>query len=303
MTDDRAALERALAADPADRPTHAAYADMLAETGDPRGDYVRLQLSLEDRTQPVETLRAMEQEAFALRQAHEAEWLGPLAVFVNPATGMRRRDVNIDVLEANVQVTYRRGWIDTIRVRNLTPEVVTAIAACPIVRLASAFTVESGVMAEETLLAMPNLTRLHVTFNEYVGLSEDASWFHPLTRRNRAAPFSPESLPRLRQLAIHSPGIDDDGVTWLVRSGLIDQLSDLDLSDCAITDDGAATLANSPAVHRLDTLELAGNHISPVGIDLLAVVGVAVSQRQRLGPPGDPDADADGDTDAAGVEW
>jgi uncharacterized protein (TIGR02996 family) len=301
MTDDRAALERALAADPADRPTHAAYADMLAEAGDPRGDYVRLQLALEDRTQPIETLRAMEQEAFALRQAHEAAWLGPLADHVNPAAGLDRRDVNVEVLEANVQVTYRRGWVHELRVRHLTIPVIEAIRACPLVRLTDALEVEAGNLTHRVIEVLPSLRRLTLLAGDWSPQTEDAGWLHAVRTRHGFREILRNPSPRLAYLTIHTPDFDDAAVGDLVNSGVLETLTDLDLSDCAITDDGAASLANCPAVHRLDTLELAGNHISPVGIDLLAAVGVAVSQRQRLGPPGADDAD--GDSDEAGVEW
>ncbi len=123
MDSTREALEAALVADPDDVVLHSAYADLLIEAGDPRGDYVRLQLALEDRNQPAERLRAMEQEAFALRQAHEAEWLGPLAEFVLPTRGPT---VGAMVAE-NVEVTWRRGWVHGLTIPNLTTEIGSAI--------------------------------------------------------------------------------------------------------------------------------------------------------------------------------
>src|SRR5262249_5265412 len=42
------ALEEALAEDPDDRAAHAAYADHLAERGNPRGELIQVQLALED---------------------------------------------------------------------------------------------------------------------------------------------------------------------------------------------------------------------------------------------------------------
>ena len=44
----RQALEKALVEDPDDRAAHAAYADHLAEQGDPRGELIQVQLALED---------------------------------------------------------------------------------------------------------------------------------------------------------------------------------------------------------------------------------------------------------------
>ena len=48
MSDLRTALEEALAANPDDVASHAAYADHLADLGDPRGELIQVQLALED---------------------------------------------------------------------------------------------------------------------------------------------------------------------------------------------------------------------------------------------------------------
>ena len=82
---DREVLEDAIRADPDDIAAHAAYADLLMEAGDPRGEFVRVQLALEDESLPREErdkLKARERE---LLDAHEREWLGELApVFLDP---------------------------------------------------------------------------------------------------------------------------------------------------------------------------------------------------------------------------
>src|SRR2546425_1209332 len=44
----RRSLEDALAEDPDDLATHMAYADHLVELGDPRGEFIQVQLALED---------------------------------------------------------------------------------------------------------------------------------------------------------------------------------------------------------------------------------------------------------------
>ena len=277
---DRAALELALAANPDDFATHAAYADLLTEQGDPRGDYIRLQLALEDRQQPVERLRAMEQESFTLRKEFEAEWLGPLAAHVNLGTAVRKPG-------ANVEVTYRRGWLDTVRVRTMSPVVATALTQCPISPLCAELQVEGGLLLRGQLKALPNLTRLYLVgpeLDEQIG--SGASWFHQLASHSGTAipVLSLEALPRLRHLTFRGWTFGDAGVEEVIRSGLLNQLRGLDLCNCAITDDGAQMLAAHPAVPKLDYLHLDENSISPIGIDALAAVGVAISQRQYLGP-------------------
>jgi len=291
---DRAALELALSANPDDFATHAAYADLLTEQGDPRGDYIRLQLALEDRQQPVERLRAMEQEAFELSQRHQAAWLGPLAAHANVVAWGNATGTQVTVQRPNVEFTIRRGWLNEVRVRNLSGEVQDALSECPIARLVSDLTVQGGMLVTRRVLeAVPNLTRLSCenALDEPTVTLTIGAWFHPVTERPLAN-LLVDLLPRLRYLTLRTQACGDDGVARLLASGLLDQLRGLDLCQCAITDDGAQALAEHPAVAKLDYLHLDDNSISPIGIDALAAVGVVISQRQYLGPTPGVDIDA-----------
>jgi uncharacterized protein (TIGR02996 family) len=144
MSTTRDALEAALAAEPDDRALHAAYADLLIEDGDPRGEFIQLQLAAEDRDQPADRLRAIEQQAHTLCRRHENEWLGPLAPFVNPPRGP---SVGAMVAE-NVAVTFRRGWLHRIEVGRLTDEIRDALATAPIARLLCELVVETNTWLE-----------------------------------------------------------------------------------------------------------------------------------------------------------
>ncbi len=137
----RDALEAALIANPDDVVRHAAYADLLLEQGDPRGEYIRLQLAAEDRNQPASKLREYEQAAFELRQAHEQEWLGDLWQFIQRPPSARSVAVP---MEPDVTVTWRRGWVDGIRIGQLSNELVRAIATNAFTRLLGSFAVEQN---------------------------------------------------------------------------------------------------------------------------------------------------------------
>ena len=300
---DRAALEVALAANPDDFATHAAYADLLAEQGDPRGDYVRLQLALEDRRQPAGRLRAMEQEAAELRRRHEAEWLGPLAAHVTSVGWRNQRGDRVEVQRPNVAFTDRRGWLDSVRVRTLSRGVAADLTACPTAKLLAELEAVSYRMSDLLpLLPLANLVRLRWAEGDEEPDRQAGEggpgWFHDVAPTYFPAPadFSPAQLPRLRSLSLRWRYRGDDGVRFLLATGLLDRLRSLDLRECGITDDGAQLLAAHPAVPRLDDLHLDDNHISPIGIDALAAVGVVISQRQHLGPtPGGDDEPADGE--------
>ena len=167
MSTTREALEAALAADPDDVAAHAAYADLLIEAGDPRGEYIRLQLALEDRNQPADRLRAMEQEAFALRREHEAEWLGPLAEFVLP-----KRGPSVGAMVAdNVEVTWRRGWVHGVRIERLTPKILRAVAGNP-----------AGLLLQELAILRANLLGLSELRYNPVALALQSPTFRGLRR-------------------------------------------------------------------------------------------------------------------------
>jgi uncharacterized protein (TIGR02996 family) len=75
----RDALESALVENPDDLATHHAYADFLQEQGDPRGEFIQLQLALEDPRRPARERQRLEARARELRAEHERQWLGILA--------------------------------------------------------------------------------------------------------------------------------------------------------------------------------------------------------------------------------
>lgn len=253
MDSTRAALEAALAAAPDDAALHAAYADLLIEAGDPRGEYIRLRLALGDPDQPAGRLRELEQRAFELRRAHEADWLGPLNPFVNPPRGP---SVGAMVNE-NVAVTWKRGWVDTLEVQVLTPALAAAVPACPVTRLVRHFSAH--------------------------GTADD-----PPTAEDFLALFAFLASTPVSHVELHTPAVGDAVVDPLVRSGLLRRPVRLNLSAAGITDEGAEALARCPDVPRLPELLLPDNFLSPVGIEALARVGVTVSPLQMFGPGFDP---------------
>lgn len=203
MSTTRDALEAALAADPDDRALHAAYADLLIEDGDPRGEFIQLQLAAEDRDQPADRLRAIEQQAHTLCRRHENEWLGPLAPFVNPPRGP---SVGAMVAE-NVAVTFRRGWVHRVEVGRLTDEIRDALAAAPIARLLSELVVETNTWLEtdrrRTTAPHPGSLRAQTT--EARELADSAR----RTTLHRANPEPLANSPNVRNLRRLELGIED----------------------------------------------------------------------------------------------
>lgn len=92
---------------------YAAYGDWLHERGDPHGDFIQVQLALEDETRSAaerQELRAREEE---LLRRHEDEWLGPLACLKrSPRPGT----------PSDCSYRFARGFLHSLTIPNLNLE-------------------------------------------------------------------------------------------------------------------------------------------------------------------------------------
>jgi uncharacterized protein (TIGR02996 family) len=128
----RQALEEALAADPDDRGTHMAYADHLQEQGDPRGEFISVQLALEDpsiRGAERKRLRGREK---VLLDEHARAWLGELAPYLlgeKPVSQYARKP------EKGFGFQFRRGWLDYLELPVCTVDLARLLRRSPAARL------------------------------------------------------------------------------------------------------------------------------------------------------------------------
>jgi uncharacterized protein (TIGR02996 family) len=144
----REALEAALVANPADRTAHSAYADLLTEEGDPRGELIAVQLALEDEKLPPaerNRLRAREQD---LLKAHQREWLGGLAPYLLEQRGWEK---SYNVSSAvGYEFGFARGWLDCLHVAVLGEEFARLLASAPQARLLRALLIDHAGFDEES---------------------------------------------------------------------------------------------------------------------------------------------------------
>lgn len=123
LSPEEVSFEDALRANPDDFATWCAYADWLAEKGDPRGEFMQVQIALEDETRPPKERKALQKREKALLAAHEREWLGPFAEFVlHPGF-------------SEVTCTYSRGWLDRVEFGILTVNRARALTGASAARL------------------------------------------------------------------------------------------------------------------------------------------------------------------------
>jgi len=117
------ALENAILANPDDLGAHAAYADWLIEQGDPRGEFIQVQLALEDpKVSRLKRLLLKRREKTLLKK-HGKNWLGSLAEFL----WNKKRDEALYV--------FSRGWLDRIGIAELTGPVSRVLGQAPQARL------------------------------------------------------------------------------------------------------------------------------------------------------------------------
>jgi uncharacterized protein (TIGR02996 family) len=111
------ALEEALAENPDDLAANMAYADHLQEHGDPRGEFIQVQLALEDPSRTAAERKGLREREAALLKKHARQWLGGVA----PLRGVKYK--------------FARGWLDSLEIASLTVPLARILARAPQTRL------------------------------------------------------------------------------------------------------------------------------------------------------------------------
>jgi uncharacterized protein (TIGR02996 family) len=125
---DREILEAALAADFDDLAAHRAYADLLSEQGDPRGEFIQAQLLLQTREISAAERARLNARETELLAAHKREWLGGLAAHLDRQSGTESG-------WPNCRFEIVRGWVRSIFVEEIDRTLIKAICRCPIAGL------------------------------------------------------------------------------------------------------------------------------------------------------------------------
>jgi uncharacterized protein (TIGR02996 family) len=127
---DAEALERGVMADPDDVAGWSAYADYLIERGDPRGEFMRVQLALEDEALSPAERKKLAADEKKLLAKHSADWLGPLAPFL-----LNQKPEERKYRPETIRYQFRRGWLAELEIPDLTVEFVRAMIRCPEARM------------------------------------------------------------------------------------------------------------------------------------------------------------------------
>jgi uncharacterized protein (TIGR02996 family) len=82
-------------------------------------------------------------------------------------------------------------------------------------------------------------------------------------------------LTALTHLHLHMAGFGDEGITELIKTGMLKRLKVLDLRHGLVTDAGAQALAASPDLKHLEHLDLRWNRLTTAGVNALKRTGVS----------------------------
>ena len=138
---DSEAFEKTLIAHPDDNAAWSAYADYLTEQNNPRGEFMQVQLALEDETLTKPQRAALTKKEAALLKTHQEEWLGPLAPFLLAPKKSGDRHTRI-------LYKFRRGWLTELSIPNLGVELVRAMIRTPELRFLQRLTIETSAYEE-----------------------------------------------------------------------------------------------------------------------------------------------------------
>jgi uncharacterized protein (TIGR02996 family) len=270
------AFEEALRANPHDLAAACAYADYLAERGDPRGEFMQVQLALEaDGDDPAEYvilrwpyLRNVRRFQFGW-QADEV--YDDFCHFQCHLRGDRAYDFVKQMPDVEEVLVF--AHLD-----DASKLVALPMANLRLLQLYHGWSYPLEKLAKNATLT--NLTHLlchpHALDggSAYLGLPQ-----------LKAVCRSPH-LTSLTHLRLRLTDFGDRGATEVVESGILKRLKVLDLRHGCVTDEGARLLAGCPDLRHLERLDLSRNALTEAGMDALRATKVPVDLDHQHGPAG-----------------
>jgi uncharacterized protein (TIGR02996 family) len=271
--DERSLLD-AILAEPDDDAPRLVYADWLAERGDPRGEFIIVQLELAklgptDRGDRVAELHEREVELLRL---HKKTWVGRFGgkriehgstertwTRTNPTKWKFERgfvawcSMNSEDFARNASALFEAEPVRRVHLTDCGVEQLARIDGIGRLRELDLRRVRLKSTIDD-LVAATWFTGLEVLGLEMCGLGVKAT-------RTLAAGAQSKRLPRLRALELGDNGLGDAGARLLAEAPILRQIRRLDLSRNEIGSDGARALAASPHLDALEYLDVFGNEL------------------------------------------
>jgi uncharacterized protein (TIGR02996 family) len=233
----RDGLEAAIREDADDLAAHSALADYLQEQGDPRGEFIAVQLALEDPKRSAAQRGKLDKRERELFYAHGRDWVGPTL----DAAGF-----GWDAVQTRSQnTTFSRGWLWAVTIDNAGDDeqvrTFQALSATPEARFVHDLTLdrepqEAALKALAKATFAPFLRRLH--------LGESESYTH--TGGGCLATLVP-AFPRLETLIVYAHVQQEEAARLFAAP--MPWLRELEL--CCTWHYPLDVLANNPTLTRL----------------------------------------------------
>lgn len=150
----RDAMEEAIREDRSERANYMALSDHLQEQNDPRGEFIQVQLALEDETLSTADRRKLQKREKELLDTHREEWVGEWArhVLIEGPEGRGQHD-----FPGPKPCRFERGILSEVTIDRLTVACARAMNNAPQLRLVSRLYVGGGAYEEEGIEPGPDI--------------------------------------------------------------------------------------------------------------------------------------------------
>lgn len=267
--DSREGFAAEIRANPGDVVPRLVYADFLEESGDPQGEFVRVQCELAGTSvtgQPPARLREREAE---LLEAYGETWLG------------RLRDLGAEGVDTRC---FRLGLAERVRIpADRVPDVVDQLCeAEPALHCLEVRGADRGINELVAATLPPQIVEVELASNgllaEYVPEFLRAPWRETIRVLNLGfnrlgdagiAALTDQEWPELQRLVLDSTRLGPEGVRAIATWPTMSHVESLSLNLNAVGA-GATWLGRSVVLNELRRLALASNRIDQGGAEAFA---------------------------------
>lgn len=260
MSDEPAFLQ-AILENPDDDHLRLVYADWLEERGEPRAEFIRVQLALASRETSGQRKRELLVRQQQLLRFHQKTWLGPLQNLPGQVEFQRGFPEKLMWLDGQAFLEHGASFFETAPIRSVclrnVGSCVADLVKCTLfgrlrsLELSGLNDSELGILVESPHLK--SIQELNLSGNG-IGL--------PGVRSLAASPH----LSMVNALSMSHNPIGDLGLYALVSSAYLRQIGTLRVAYCDLSDASVQYLIQSPILPNLELLDLSDNQIGNAGL-------------------------------------
>ncbi len=293
------AFLREIKDNPEDDTPRLILADWLDDRGDPRGEFIRLDMQLA-------ATGACDARHAEIRKQHEADWLGPLAA--KATWSYTRGLLNLEVDQYWIQrPSWRRlagselwEWVEGLTLKGCTSSFLNLLVDSPLLPSVSSLVFGSW-EAESERFGLPRLLGSQALRGlrsldlgrsnwlisgqaEAVRAIRESAALTGLRKLRLSCVHASPAIAQLlttsanlagleeldfRNHGVSGPGIGPEGMRHIADSPFLGRLRVLKLPWQFVLDEGVAILAESPHLAHIEELDLSHNHLTDAAVERL----------------------------------